>query len=32
MSVATLLAELRSRDMEIWADGDQLRCNAPDAI
>src|SRR5216110_2876751 len=29
MSVATLLAELRSRDMEIWADGDQLRCNAP---
>lgn len=29
MSVAALLAELRSRDMEVWADGDQLRCNAP---
>jgi thioesterase domain-containing protein len=29
VSVAALLAELRSRDMEIWADGDQLRCNAP---
>lgn len=29
MSVAAFLAELRSRDMELWADGDQLRCNAP---
>jgi thioesterase domain-containing protein len=29
VSVAAFLAELRSRDMEIWADGDQLRCNAP---
>lgn len=29
MSVAAFLAELRSRDMEVWADGDQLRCNAP---
>ena len=29
MSVAALLAELRSRDMEIWAEGDQLRCSAP---
>ena len=29
MSVAALLAELRSRDLEIWADGDQLRCSAP---
>src|SRR2546427_4124143 len=29
VSVATFLAELRSRDMEVWADGDQLRLNAP---
>jgi len=29
VSVAAFLAELRSRDMEVWADGDQLRCNAP---
>jgi thioesterase domain-containing protein len=29
VSVAAFLADLRSRDMEIWADGDQLRCNAP---
>ncbi len=25
----TLLAELRSRDVQVWADGDRLRCNAP---
>lgn len=29
MSVAAFLAELRSRDIHVWADGDQLRCNAP---
>jgi amino acid adenylation domain-containing protein len=27
--VAALLAELRSRDIEVWADGDRLQCNAP---
>jgi len=29
LSVAAFLAELRNRDMEVWADGDQLRLNAP---
>jgi thioesterase domain-containing protein len=29
VSVAAFLAELRSRNMEIWADGEQLRCTAP---
>lgn len=29
MSVAAFLAELRTRDMDVWAEGDQLRCNAP---
>jgi thioesterase domain-containing protein len=29
VSVAAFLAELRNRDMEVWADGDQLRLNAP---
>ena len=29
MKVATLLATLRDRDIQVWADGDQLRCNAP---
>src|SRR6266850_3920404 len=29
MSVPALLAELRSRDVQIWAHGDGLRCNAP---
>lgn len=29
MSVATLLAELRHRDIRIWADDEQLRCSAP---
>jgi thioesterase domain-containing protein len=24
-----LLAELRGRDVQLWADGDRLRCNAP---
>jgi thioesterase domain-containing protein len=26
------LAELRSRDIEIWADGDRLRCTAPAGV
>ena len=29
MSLAALLAELRSRDIRLWADGGELRCNAP---
>ncbi len=29
MIVPTFLEELRSRDIQVWADGDQLRCNAP---
>ena len=29
MRVPALLAELRNRDIQIWADGDRLRCNAP---
>ena len=29
MTVPALLAELRSRDIRVWADGDKLRCNAP---
>jgi thioesterase domain-containing protein len=29
MSVTVFLAELRSRDIQVWADGDRLRCNAP---
>jgi len=29
MKVPALLAELRRRDIHIWADGDRLRCNAP---
>lgn len=29
MSVQTFLAELRARDIYVWADGDRLRCNAP---
>ena len=32
MSVAALLAELRSRDLQLWADGDQLRCSAPAGV
>ncbi|HEV2749983.1 MAG TPA: thioesterase domain-containing protein [Gemmatimonadales bacterium] len=32
MTVATLLAELRSRDIRVWPDGDQLRCNAPAGV
>ncbi len=29
MSVPAFLAELRSRDIQVWAEGDRLRCNAP---
>jgi hypothetical protein len=29
VSVAAFLAELRSLDIEVWPDGEQLRCNAP---
>lgn len=29
MSVAALLVELRSRDIRVWPEGDQLRCSAP---
>jgi amino acid adenylation domain-containing protein len=29
VKVAALLAELRSRDIQVWADGDRLQCNAP---
>jgi amino acid adenylation domain-containing protein len=29
VTIPALLSELRSRDIHIWADGDQLQCNAP---
>ena len=32
MSVPALLAELRRRDLQVWADGDQLRCSAPAGV
>ena len=32
MSVPAFLAELRSRDVQVWPDGDQLRCNAPAGV
>ena len=32
MSVPAFLEELRSRDIRIWADGDQLRCTAPTGV
>ena len=32
MTVASLLAELLSRDVQVWIDGDQLRCNAPAGV
>lgn len=32
MSVPTFLAELRSRNIQIWADRDQLRCTAPAGV
>jgi amino acid adenylation domain-containing protein len=30
LSTVELLAELRRRDVRCWADGDRLRCNAPE--
>lgn len=32
MIVPALLEELRSRDIRVWADGDQLRCTAPAGV
>lgn len=32
MSVASLLAELHSRDIQVWLEGDQLKCNAPAGV
>jgi thioesterase domain-containing protein len=29
MSVLAFLSQLRARDIQVWADGDRLRCNAP---
>jgi thioesterase domain-containing protein len=29
VSITAFLAELRSRDIQLWAEGDRLRCNAP---
>jgi len=30
--VPALLEDLRSRDIQVWAEGDQLRCNAPAGV
>jgi thioesterase domain-containing protein len=30
--VRVLLADLRSRDIQVWADGDRLRCTAPAGV
>ena len=32
MSVAALLADLRRRDIRVWADGDRLRCDGPAGV
>ena len=32
MIVPTFLEELRSRNIQVWAEGDQLRCNAPAGV
>jgi thioesterase domain-containing protein len=32
VSVAAFLADLRSLDVIVWCDGDQLRCNAPPGV
>jgi len=29
VTVSAFLAELRGRDIHVWADGDRLRCNGP---
>ena len=30
--LSELLAELRNRDVRLWAEGDKLRFNAPDGV
>jgi len=32
VTVAAFLAELRSRDVAVWSDGNDLRCNAPPGV
>jgi thioesterase domain-containing protein len=32
LNVAAFLAELRRRDIQVWAEGAQLRCNAPAGV
>ena len=32
MTVPTFLEELRSRNIQVWAEGDQLRCTAPTGV
>jgi len=32
VTVASLLTELRRQDIQVWLDGDQLRCNAPAGV
>jgi thioesterase domain-containing protein len=32
VSVAAFLEELRSHDVQVWPEGDQLRCNAPAGV
>jgi thioesterase domain-containing protein len=32
VSLAAFLTELRSRDIGVWTDGEQLRCNAPAGV
>ncbi|MBS1188674.1 MAG: thioesterase [Rhodocyclaceae bacterium] len=32
MNITPLLAELRSRDIHVWADGDRLHCDAPPGV
>lgn len=32
MSVAAFLADLRRRDIRVWADGDRLHCDAPSGV
>ncbi|HWC73021.1 MAG TPA: alpha/beta fold hydrolase [Gemmatimonadales bacterium] len=32
MSVPAFLQELKARDIQVWADGDQLRCTAPAGV
>lgn len=32
MDIAPFMAELRSRDVRLWAEGDRLRCDAPPGV